>query len=167
MVTSRSPELSFARLCRARDMLREIHEPPLTVAQLARDAGISRSHFIRQFHALFGETPHQFRLRERFDHAKHLLVLGEHSVTEVCLDVGFSSLGSFSSVFAARVGMPPSAYRRAVRASVTVRADLPRLLFPGCLTLMADAFALFEKRRGHEPCESSPHENKADKRDGR
>jgi AraC-like DNA-binding protein len=138
---------AFVRLCRARDMLREVHDHPLTIDDVAREAAMSPFHFIRQFSALFGDTPHQFRIQARLDRAKHLLALGEYSVTDVCMEVGFSSLGSFSDLFARRVGTPPSAYRRRVRSMVAVPGSVPRELIPGCLTLMGAAFATLEKRR--------------------
>jgi AraC-like DNA-binding protein len=137
---------ALARLCRARDMLREVHERPLTIDDVAREAAMSPFHFIRQFNALFGATPHQFRIQARLNRAKELLALGNCSVTDVCLDVGFSSLGSFSDLFARRVGMPPSAYRRRARSMVVVPGIVPNELFPGCLNLMGAAFAIFEKR---------------------
>ena len=107
---------AFARLFRARDALREMADPPLSIRSVARDAGMSPFHFIRRFQAMFGETPHQVRIRSRLDCAKQLLALSDRSVTDVCLDVGFTSLGSFSDLFARRVGLPPSAYRRQVRS---------------------------------------------------
>jgi AraC-like DNA-binding protein len=126
----------FRRLCRARDLLRELREPSPSIAQLARELQISPFHFIRQFEAVFGVTPHQFRIQSRLDDAKHLLAMGHHSVTEVCLEVGFSSLGSFSALFTRRVGETPSAYRRRVRAMVQVPDIVPVELTPGCLSLM-------------------------------
>ena len=126
----------FRRLCRARDMLRESREPSPTIEQLAREVRISPFHFIRQFEAVFGVTPHQFRIRSRLELAKHLLASGEYSVTDVCMEVGFSSLGSFSALFTGRVGEAPSAYRRRVRAMVQVPGILPADLTPGCLSLM-------------------------------
>jgi len=137
---------SFLRLCRARDMLAELHDGPLTIEQVAREAAMSHFHFIRRFHALFGDTPHQFRIRVRLDRAKRLLALGNDSVTDVCLDIGFSSLGSFSDLFTRRVGLSPSAYRRRARSLIVVPGVIPKQLFPGCLTLMSEAFATFEKR---------------------
>ena len=115
-------------------MLREQREPALSIAQLAREVGSSEFHFIRQFEALFGVTPHQFRIQTRLDLAKELLAEGRHSVTAVCMEVGFSSVGSFSTVFARRVGEAPSVYRRRVAATGQAK--------PGCLTLMT---AVFEK----------------------
>ena len=98
---------------------------------------MSPFHFIRQFEAIFGVTPHQFRIRARLDAAKELLALGQHSVTDVCMEVGFSSLGSFSTLFARRTGEAPSAYRRRMQAYATDSGTLPAELTPGCLTLMA------------------------------
>jgi AraC-like DNA-binding protein len=126
----------FRRLCRARDLLRDVSESSPTIEQLARDVRISPFHFIRQFEAVFGTTPHQFRIDARLDLAKQLLARGEHSVTEVCMEVGFSSLGSFSTLFGRRIGETPSAYRRRVRAMIQVPGR-PVELTPGCLTLMA------------------------------
>jgi AraC-like DNA-binding protein len=137
---------AFGRLCRARERLRQVHERPLTIDDVAREAAMSPFHFIRQFHALFGDTPHQFRIQARLHRAKQLLALGDQSITGVCMNVGFSSLGSFSDLFARRVGMPPSAYRLRARSMIVVPGNLPQALFPGCLTLMGAAFAVFEKR---------------------
>lgn len=126
----------FRRLCEARDRLRESPEPSPTIEQLAREVGISPFHFIRQFEAVFGVTPHQYRIGARIERAKQLLAAGEHSVTDVCMEVGFSSLGSFSALFAQRVGETPSAYRRRVTALVSA-PDRASHLTPGCLSLMA------------------------------
>jgi AraC-like DNA-binding protein len=135
-------------LCRARDLLRETHDRRLTIREVAREAAISPFHFIRRFEAVFGETPHQFRIQARLARAKHLLALSDYSVTDVCMEVGFESLGSFSDLFARRVGVAPSVYRRQVRSMVAVPETLPRRLYPGCLTLMGAAFAIFEKQQG-------------------
>jgi AraC-like DNA-binding protein len=126
----------FRRLCRARELLREVHDPAPSIEDLAREVQISPFHFIRQFEAVFGVTPHQFRIQSRLDLAKQLLAAGDHSVTDVCMAVGFSSLGSFSTLFTQRIGEPPSAYRRRVRAMVTVPGPPTVDLAPGCLTLM-------------------------------
>jgi AraC-like DNA-binding protein len=137
---------SFARLCRARDMLREVHDRPLTIDEVARAAAMSPFHFIRQFKSLFGDTPHQFRIRARLDLARQMLAIEDRPVTRVCMDVGCSSLGSFSDLFARRVGVPPSTYQRRARAMIVVPGTVPKELFPGCLNLMGAAFATFEKR---------------------
>ena len=126
----------FRRMCHARDLLRESREPAPTIEQLAREVRISPFHFIRQFEAVFGVTPHQFRIASRIELAKQLLAAGEHSVTDVCMEVGFSSLGSFSTLFAHRVGEAPSAYRRRIRTLVSVPGGSVSPLTPGCLSLM-------------------------------
>jgi AraC-like DNA-binding protein len=119
---------TFRRLCRARDVLQRIDDAAPKIDDLAREMGLSPSHFTRLFEAVFGVTPHQYRIRVRLDRARQLLAARERSVTDVCMEVGFSSLGSFSALFTRRFGEPPSRYRRRVR-----EADLT----PGCLTLMA------------------------------
>ena len=139
----------FASLCRAREMLCEVDDRPLGIEELAREVTLSASHLTRQFEAVFGETPHQFRMRARLERAKRLLAAGQHSVTEVCMEVGFSSLGSFSDLFTRRIGTTPSAYRRRMRALVQVPGTLPAELLPGCFSLMgrlpADAFRSFRE----------------------
>ena len=140
---------AFRRLCRARDLLVEVTEHPITIEEVAREVGISPFHFIRQFESVFGRTPHQFRIQSRLDRARHLLAMGHHSVTEVCMEVGFSSLGSFSDMFTHRIGDTPSAYRRRMRAMVQVPGTLPCELVPGCLSLMTSlppaAFSQFSR----------------------
>ena len=136
---------AFRNLCLARDLLRDT-ELPLSIREVAKGAAMSPFHFIRQFHAVFGETPHQLRIQARLERAKHLLAVSDCSVTDVCMEVGFSSLGSFSDLFSRRVGVPPSAYRRRVRVFMPGPGELSPPLEPGCLTLMAAAFAIFEKR---------------------
>lgn len=140
---------AFAGLCRARDLLSQSPEQPLSIQEIAREARISTFHFIRLFESVFGVTPHQFRIRARLDRAKLLLAKGQHSVTEVCFEVGFASLGSFSDLFARRVGTTPSAYQRSARVLVSVPGAVPPVLFPGCLSLMchlpASAFRNFRE----------------------
>src|SRR5688572_3587502 len=128
---------SFHRLCLSRELLLEIREPLLSIDAIAREVRMSPFHFIRQFEALFGVTPHQLRIQSRLDRAKILLAKGHHSVTEVCFEVGMSSLGSFSDLFARRVGTTPSQYQRRARGLVQAAGALPLDLFPGCLSLMA------------------------------
>jgi AraC-like DNA-binding protein len=85
---------------------------------------------------VFGQTPHQVRIEARLELAKRLLITESMSVTDVCAAAGFSSLGTFSHVFAQRVGASPSTFRRESRVLVQVPGTLPPKLYPGCLTLM-------------------------------
>jgi len=128
---------TLVRLCRARDRLRETGEARRSVRQVAAEAGMSQYHFIRLFKAVFGETPKQCQVRARLAEAKRLLTLTEARVTDICMEVGFSSLGSFSAAFASRVGRAPSAYRETVQDLVRVPGVMPAELTPGCLTLMS------------------------------
>lgn len=121
---------AFIRLCRARDWLHEGHAGALSVADAAREAHLSPCHFIRAFRLAFGETPHEFRTRVRIERAKRLLAVGDQSVTDLCLDLGYSSVGSFSSLFMRHTGVPPSVYRRQLRAMVQVPGRFPRGLVP-------------------------------------
>ena len=126
----------FRRLCDARARLQQLDDSPITIAELARELRISPFHFIRQFECVFGVTPHQYRIQARLDRARRLLAAGRMSVTEVCMQIGFSSLGTFSDLFSRRVGETPSGYQRRLRAAPA--------RFPGCFGLKgglpADAF---------------------------
>ncbi|MES1166529.1 MAG: AraC family transcriptional regulator, partial [Pseudomonadota bacterium] len=142
------------RLCLARDWLREDTEPRPSVSAVARRAAIAPHHFIRLFKAVFGETPHQYRSLAQIERAKHLLILTDQSVTEVCMAVGFSSLGSFSVLFTRRVGLSPSAFQRRYRPAAGSSRQLPPELVPGCLSLMAGfpaEKAISKKRRSRKP----------------
>ena len=107
------PSSSPARhLLRARDLIDARYSEPLDVAALARSAHASQAHFSRGFKRAFGETPHQYLLTRRMERAKHLLRETSMSVTEVSLEVGFQSLGSFSASFKRIVGTTPRDFRR-------------------------------------------------------
>ncbi len=102
----------LARLRRVRDRIDREYAQPLDVEALARDAHMSAGHFSRQFRAAYGESPYGYLMTRRIERAMALLRRGDLSVTEVCFEVGCSSLGTFSSRFTELVGMPPSEYRR-------------------------------------------------------
>ena len=105
----RSDELKHLR--RARDLIDRDYARPLDVPALARAAFMSPAHFSRQFRAAYGETPYSYLMTRRIERAKLLLRRGDLSVTDVCMAVGCTSLGSFSSRFTELVGETPSAYR--------------------------------------------------------
>ncbi len=113
------------RLLRARDAMDRSFAEPLDVPALARIALTSEAHFIRTFKQTFGETPHRYLQRRRLERAMALLRETDRPVTEVCLEVGFVSLGSFSRTFRRVVGMPPSSYRAAWRAGAGTAGYVP------------------------------------------
>lgn len=125
-------------------MLSDVRGPNISIADVAREANMSSFHFIRRFAAVFGETPHQFRTRERLTAAQRLLARGQ-SVTDVCIDIGFNSLGSFSTLFAREIGLSPAAYQRSLRRTFHIPDWTPHP--PHCLLWMGgpDAIAIFEK----------------------
>jgi transcriptional regulator GlxA family with amidase domain len=109
---SRAVEETNRRMLRARDAMDRGYADPLDVPALARLAHVSPRHFNRTFRATFGETPHRYLQRRRVERAMFLLRSCDRSVTEICMEVGFTSLGTFSRTFREIVGESPSAYRR-------------------------------------------------------
>ncbi len=102
----------LARLRRVRDRIDREYAQPLDVEALARGAHMSAGHLSRQFRLAYGESPYSYLMTRRIERAMALLRRGDHTVTEVCFEVGCSSLGTFSTRFTELVGVPPSTYRR-------------------------------------------------------
>src|ERR1700712_4961181 len=125
---SRAVEESNRRMLPARDAIDGAYAQQVDLAELARIALASEAHFIRSFRATFGETPHRYLQRRRIERAMAFLRETDRSVTEICFDVGFSSLGTFSRTFRAIVGCSPSEYRS--RSSP--------LHVPGCMAMALD-----------------------------
>jgi AraC-like DNA-binding protein len=98
-------------MLRARDAMDRDYAKPLDIPTLARIAYVSPAHFIRTFRATFGETPHRYLQRRRVERAMFMLRETDRSVTEICLDVGFASLGTFGRTFREVVGESPTEYR--------------------------------------------------------
>jgi AraC-like DNA-binding protein len=115
------------RMLRARDAMDRSYAEPLDVRAVAAVAHVSQAHFIRSFRAVFGETPHHYLQRRRVERSMFLLRETERSVTDICLDVGFSSLGTFSRTFSEIVGESPSSYR----------AGHDPMVAPHCVQMMA------------------------------
>jgi AraC-like DNA-binding protein len=105
------PVALLAHLRRARDHIDRHYAQPLDLDRLAAVAGVSKYHFARSFEATYGETPMRYLTRRRIERAQDLLRVANLTVTEVCMVVGFASLGSFSTRFAQLVGESPTAYR--------------------------------------------------------
>ena len=122
---SRAVEETNRRLLRARDAMDRTYAQPLDVPSLARIAFVSEAHFIRTFRATFGETPHRYLQRRRVERSMFLLRETDRSITDICMDVGFNSLGTFSRTFRDIVGESPTTYR--AQAHVTAA--------PTCFTM--------------------------------
>jgi transcriptional regulator GlxA family with amidase domain len=116
----------LVHLRRARDLMDREYWRPLDVPAMARTALMSPGHFSRQFRAAYGETPYSYLMTRRIERAKSLLRGGDMSVTDVCMAVGCTSLGSFSARFTELVGETPSAYRARNHAAMGT--------IPGCWT---------------------------------
>ncbi|HEX9495959.1 MAG TPA: AraC family transcriptional regulator, partial [Candidatus Limnocylindria bacterium] len=108
---SRATEESNRRLLRARDAMDRTYAESLDVLALARIADTSPAHFSRTFKDTFGETPHRYLQRRRVERAMYLLRGTDRDVTDICMDVGFSSLGTFSRTFREIVGESPTEFR--------------------------------------------------------
>ena len=108
---SKATEDVNRRMLRARDAMDRAYAEPLDIPALARVAYVSQAHFIRTFRATFGETPHRYLQRRRVERAMFLLRSTDRSVTDICIETGFTSLGTFSRTFTEIVGESPTAYR--------------------------------------------------------
>lgn len=128
------------RLLRARERLRA-DDARVPIAAVAREARLSIGELIRRFAAVFGETPHRYRSRERLERAKALLASEERSVTEICMEIGFNSAGSFSTWFSRGAGVAPTAYRNRVCTLARMPSSSPDSLRPGCMSLLEGALA--------------------------
>jgi AraC-like DNA-binding protein len=139
---------NLAHLRRARDLIDREYARPLDVAALARAALMSTAHFSRQFRATYGETPYAYLMTRRIERAKALLRRGDLSVSEVCMAVGCTSLGSFSARFTQLVGETPTAYRARDHSALAS--------VPGCVArdLTRPSSQVEQDRRNAEPAGS-------------
>jgi len=129
------PHVSNRRLLQARDTMDRCYADALDIEWLARSVGLSRAHFIRSFRRTFGEPPHRYLQRRRLERAMTLLRDTDRSITEICLDVGFASLGTFSRTFRDVMGESPREYRERARSAPGAGA---RAAVPGCVTMAWD-----------------------------
>ena len=128
---TRASEDVNRRMLRARDAMDRTYGEPLDVPTLAAVAHVSEAHFIRTFKATFGETPHRYLQRRRVERAMALLVSTDRSITDICMSVGFSSLGTFSRTFRDVLGESPSEYRERAKGD-------RRPYIPGCVEMAWD-----------------------------
>jgi AraC-like DNA-binding protein len=114
-------------LLRARDLADVRYAEPLSVDDLAAAAGLSRAHFSREFRRVFGDPPHVYLLTRRLERAAALLRTTDNSVADVCLSVGLTSVGSFTTSFTRTYGVSPTAYRRSFPPASALA------MIPGCI----------------------------------
>jgi AraC-like DNA-binding protein len=127
---------TYRSLTQAREFMRHAYGRPVSLPDIAAQANLSPYHFLRVYKRAYGETPHEFMTRLRIERTKTLLAKGSHNVTEACFEVGFSSVGSFSALFAKRVGVSPSEYRRYARSTISVTCTVRSLFVPSCFFTM-------------------------------
>ena len=122
---------TLERLARARDFIDHCYDHPLSLGQISEKACLSRYHFLRLFRQAFNITPHQYLIERRIEKAKELLRTDNVRVTDVCFEVGFQSLGSFSTLFHKCVGHAPITYREKARETQQAKRQVP-----GCFLVM-------------------------------
>lgn len=128
------PRSPSTRLHVARRFIDERFDQPIDLHAMAQQAGLSRFHFVRAFREEFQVTPHRYLRERRIERAKELLAGGALSVTDVCFEVGFESVGSFSMLFHRLVGQPPTTYR--ARHVVAVAGIAAPVFIPSCFLRM-------------------------------
>ena len=128
-------EETFARLYRSREFLATGFDRPLRLSEAAGEACLSPFHYHRMFVRAFGETPHEFLTKRRIDRAKQMLARDECPVTEVCLAVGYESLGTFSTRFRSVVGKTPTEFRQTLRRVFPAPYVAPHRFVPACYLL--------------------------------
>jgi AraC-like DNA-binding protein len=122
----------YQRLSHAREFIDACYHLPLDLEQISRQAFFSPYHFLRLFKQTFYKTPHQYLVEKRLEKAKQLLISSELSVTQVCFEVGFESLGSFSSLFHKYAGHPPKLYRTRTLGRLQIAVLWPEIPIPAC-----------------------------------
>src|SRR5581483_7180196 len=125
-------DATYRRLCRARDLLADHYRDRIPLEFAAREACLSPFHFQRLFVRAFGESPHSFLTRRRMERAKQLLLEGHLPVTDVCLEVGYTSMGTFSSRFSALTGQSPTQFRRESRRWIAPARGWRLVYLPTC-----------------------------------
>jgi len=136
LVSKTNPQLRPAL-----SLMDSTYEQPLSVEEIANHAGFSHFHFIRFFHRTYGITPHQYLTRKRIQQAQHLLATSDLSVTEICLEVGFQSLGSFSTLYRRQTGYSPAKHRERLQAQ---QRHLEQVA-PACFLFMHGATEQFSR----------------------
>lgn len=122
----------YKKICSGRDYLQEHYTDSFSLSKVAEYSCMSQYHFSRVFTHVFGEPPNTFVARLRIEKAKTMLITENFSISEICAEVGYSSVGSFSSLFREKVGISPSQYRRKLRSLSNEPHRFPMQSIPLC-----------------------------------
>lgn len=126
----------YKRLYKAKEFIDDSYCSPIDLVQISKEASISQFHFLRLFRRVYNKTPHKYLTEKRIDKAKQLLSKNELSVTDICFEIGFQSLGSFSTMFNKHVGYSPSEFRMISERKIFIAASFPEKLIPACFLIM-------------------------------
>ena len=138
-------QFQYKKICLGRDYLQEHYSDSFSLIKVAKYSCMSQYHFSRVFTKTFGESPNTFVSRLRVEKAKILLITEKFSISEICEKVGYSSVGSFSSLFSERVGMSPTLYRRKLWGLAREPLSFPMQSIPMCYVQN-----LFDQKHGEE-----------------
>jgi AraC-like DNA-binding protein len=122
----------YKKLVHAKVFIDEHFDSPIDLDAIAGEACISRYHFHRLFRRIYKRTPHQYLTSKRIDQARQILAAADCTVGEVCMRVGFESIGSFSMLFKKEIGVAPGEYRAALKLSRAMAEEQPRRVIPHC-----------------------------------
>jgi AraC-like DNA-binding protein len=128
-MTELKRSIHIERIRIARGYIDHHYDAPITLEHVSEAAGYSRYHFIRLFSAVYNQTPHQYLVRRRINRAKELLRSTDMPITDICVQIGFESLGSFSTLFRRVVGLAPGAYRSSARPEPVTTTEIPPAAF--------------------------------------
>ena len=126
----------YLRLCQSRALIDDRCHERLRLEEIARTACLSQYHFIRLFKRAFDITPHKYLIKRKISVARKMLISGEYTVTDVCFEMGFESLGSFSTLFRRETGHPPVAYLSRLFMGMPVSTATFPVNFPACYVFM-------------------------------
>lgn len=127
----KDPDL-YKRIIRAKELIDDCCTEQLDIERIAKEAYFSPYHFLRTFKNIYNKTPHRYLTERRIDKAKELLSVPDLTVTEVCFEIGFESIGSFSTLFNRYVGQSPARYRLEKARKIYLSVNFPERLIPSC-----------------------------------
>jgi AraC-like DNA-binding protein len=135
----KNPDL-YKRIIRAKELIDDCCTEQLDIDRIAKEAYFSPYHFLRTFKKIYNKTPHRYLTERRIDKAKELLSVPDTTVTEVCFEIGFESIGSFSTLFNRYVGQSPARYRLEKARKIYLSVNFPEKLIPSCFIAFQRGF---------------------------